>query len=853
MEYFGTWEPSSGWFPVLEDKYNNGAWLVLSDGVFEGKNYDKNSWIVGIREKDGNVTYVNVKNLVVITDNSTAMETDYPGPFTKVYISPTGNVIKGDYLQEDDLPEHKHNAENIQGIKEKVLEVAKQLLGGTSNGSAVEFTWDEESQSFTADLKIDEQTIKKDEFGYLFADIENSGSGSSGEISQEQLDEINAKIDKALEELSVANNLVFDSKGIEDEITKDGARKVTLKVDEDVFSYSADRELTLSPTIIEALHNIGMDEDFNNKCNKDVSLEDLKGVEGIQEWLLSLVSETFKFNIQDYIDETTIICNKDGKISAVSLKVQPHTHKIEDIEGLSERLIWAVNQKLNKDENNLDFNEGAIQLKDTTLGTSLYLINKFLAEQEAKLNKLESVVGKAQPSEPDINFGQIEFSGTKIKCYDVQRGSDIKSYPLVECLENPVLKLTKLYPLKGSLTVYVDSEQYIRVPNLENFEEDDTFETLRMTAKEDYYKDLEQFKGWYDCGDFEVALNISEGDHYIQVAHVVDNVEYKSDKVELLSYLNPKPELSWTVSQPTKKTTISGIPGFTEKTVKVKIEADNVVSTRYLAADIKAFITYDLQDISDLSFYYCKNKSIVFDEFSFEYPELFENQMLLVANLVLNGKALTSEKYLDKYRFDGSDIEEKYRITWPVNDQTLEWSSYDSTQNISKTTEACILRGSIDNPERDYQEFEGPNYTGLSQTIDNSGYRFAALKIDLKKPILRPSHLKFKLQNKYGESYKQNTKTGEFEDFKCLIGLVSGESCLAEIDANKPYDFQSILKDNSRKYPGLDLYHSEDSTITVTLGKNSEFRNLTSVIIKIGCLTTKSIDLEKLLDSLEVV
>lgn len=853
MEYFGTWEPSSGWFPILDDEYNNGAWLILSDGVFEGKSYDKNSWIVGIREKDGNVTYVNVKNLVVFTDNSTAMETDYPGPFTKVYISPTGNVIKGDYLSEDDLPEHSHEAKDVKGIKEKVLEVAKQLLGGTSNNSAVEFTWDEDSQSFTADLKIDEETIKKDDFGYLFAEGGNGGSGSS-EISQEQLDEINAKIDKAIEDLSTADNLVFDSKGIEDETTKDGARKITLKIDEDVFSYSADRELTLSPTIIEALHNIGMDEDFNNKCNKDVSLEDLKGIDGIQEWLLNLVSDTFKFNIRDYIDESTIVCNKDGKISAVSLKVQPHTHKIEDVEGLAERLIWAVNQNLNKDENNLDFNEGALKLKNATLGTSLYLINKYLAEQEEKLKQLESTVGKAQPTEPETNFGTISFSGTKVRCYDVKKGSDIKTYPLVDCLENPILNINKIYPLRGSLTIYVDSETYLRIPNLENFEEGDTYEAAKMIVKEDYFKDLEQFKGWYNCGNFEVALAIPEGDHYIQVAHIVDDVEYKSEKVEVLSYVTPKPELSWTVSQPTKTTVISGVPSFTERTVKIKIEADHVVSERYLAADIKAFITLDtLESINDLSFYYCQNRSIVFDTFTFDYPTMFENQMLLIANLNLNGIKTTSEKYLDKYRFDGSDIEDKYRVTWPTNDQTLEWSSYDSEQDISKTAEGCILRGSIDNPEKDYQEFEGPNYTALSQTVDNSGYRFVALKIDLKKVIFRPSHLSFQLQNKYGENYKQDPKTGEFEDFKCLVGLVSSHSCLAEIDANKPYDFQSILKDNSRKYPGLDLYHSEDSTITVTFGKNSEIRNLTGIIIKLGCRTTKSIDLTKLIESLQIV
>lgn len=857
MEYFGTWEPSSGWFPSLEDNYNSGAWLVLSSGFFEGKEYEKNSWIVALRDSNGEVNYVTVNNLVVIPDQSTSMEVDYPGPFTKVHIGPLGNVIKGGYLEKEDLPSHDHSIDDISGIKDKVLEVAKQLLGGTSNGSAVEFTWDEDSQSFTADLKIDELTIKKDEFGYLYT--ENSGTGSPS-IDQEVLDELNAKVDQALEKLKTENNLVFKSEGLEDETDSNGCRIVSLKVDDNIFSFSPERELTLAPTIIEALQKNGsVDEDFNNQCSKDITLEDLKDIDGISEWILQQAESLFQFDIRDYIDESSIIVNKDGKISAVQMKVQKHTHEIEDVKGLAERLIWAVNQKLDKDENELDFNDGALKLKDATIGSTLYLINKLLAEQEAKITQLQGVIGKAQPAEPQHNAGYIGLIGETVECYNLTN-SNLNLCPKVNCYRDGItLSLSKVFPLQGTLKIYLNDELYFVIPNIENFKQGDVFGKATLKVLEDYYKDLEQFKGWYNCGTFEVDLkDLKEQEHVVQVVHEISDPADKilTPRVNFNVYTSSEPFLLHDITQPTESRFVSGIPAFRTKQVSDKVAVDGAISNCYLPTDFK--VTFNSmwgEEPSPLGIETVANKELIMNKLDFEYPEAFEGQALLEFQVLLDSKTYKDQVYLDKYRFDNSRIEEKYRVIWPLDSSspTLEWSEdFNSIQNILNSTEACIVRGILENPNRNFEEFGGFDYSKILYSPDNSGIRTVALKLPIKN-IYNPCHLSFDLVRKDGSAFPRDQLSGLFKNIVIKIGLVSGSSCLAEINGNKDYDYKAVLGDNSRDFPGLDLYNTTDGKVFITLGKLSSFRNLDSLIIKVGCPTDSSIDLNRLLETLKVV
>lgn len=99
-----------------------------------------------------------------------------PDYYTKVLLDQNGNIIGVGQLDELDLPEHKHNWDEIEGdFKKKVIESLSQFFVNNAN-SAVVFDFDKQTGTVTADLRYDGVTIFKNEDG----ELESAGGGGEG-------------------------------------------------------------------------------------------------------------------------------------------------------------------------------------------------------------------------------------------------------------------------------------------------------------------------------------------------------------------------------------------------------------------------------------------------------------------------------------------------------------------------------------------------------------------------------------------------------------------------------------------------------------------------------------------------
>ena len=99
-----------------------------------------------------------------------------PDYYTKVLLDQNGNIIGVGQLDELDLPEHKHNWDEIEGdFKKKVIESLSQFFVNNAN-SAVVFDYDKQTGTLTADLRYDGVTIFKNEDG----ELESAGGGGEG-------------------------------------------------------------------------------------------------------------------------------------------------------------------------------------------------------------------------------------------------------------------------------------------------------------------------------------------------------------------------------------------------------------------------------------------------------------------------------------------------------------------------------------------------------------------------------------------------------------------------------------------------------------------------------------------------
>lgn len=345
-----------------------------------------------------------------------------PGYYTKLKLDQDGNILDAGILEEIDIPDHKHTWDDIEGdFKSKVIESLTDFFSNDLNNSVV-FNFDENTQTVSADIRYDDITITKNEDGEL-----ESTNKQESEVVDIDIDEIKNSLREELEEslkneilssfsesfINTADNAVVfnydpESKTITADIRYDGYSIIKNEEGEleSVGSGSDDKP---SSDCATHTHTSDQIEDFEESVKKVI--EDLSLGFSIE-------------NLSNYIDNTTIIINSSGKLSAVGGNVVgDHKHTISDIVDFPE-IIPAALQPMNDLGEDVNYRNGPIDLESLSIGYAVLSLNYYLENViNKKLNVLQNQINKVAQTSSNSNaiavFKPLETSVHR-ELYDKQ-------------------------------------------------------------------------------------------------------------------------------------------------------------------------------------------------------------------------------------------------------------------------------------------------------------------------------------------------------------------------------------------------------------------------------------------------
>lgn len=235
-----------------------------------------------------------------------------PGYYTKLRLDQNGNIQDADYLAAEDLPDHTHSVDELTGDFQAKVISCLQTFFANSKDNAVVFTFDKETGTVSADVRIDGYTITRNEDGELQAE---GGDGSGSSVSSE---------------------------------------------------------------CATHTHTTSQIEDFEDAVKEIIGAENSK---------LSID------DLSDLIDNSTIIINTKGQLSAVGTAVAEHTHYLKDIVDYVAPKAAAL-QPMSDLGDDVDYS-GAVEIKNLSLGYSIVALNYYVKNvTEARIDNLQKEISK---------------------------------------------------------------------------------------------------------------------------------------------------------------------------------------------------------------------------------------------------------------------------------------------------------------------------------------------------------------------------------------------------------------------------------------------------------------------------
>jgi hypothetical protein len=171
FSYLGTWNPSSAAYPVLPLTTNSGYFFVSEAGEFDGYQWSIGDWLVYTESPESD-TSVNGRwfRLTGGIIQAIAITTDYgninPGVYTKVTVNSHGIITSGSTLLSSDIPSHTQLSSTITDLTIAVNAVISSSFSNPQS-KAVTLSYDSNTQKLSGDVKIDNSTIVKDQYGQL--------------------------------------------------------------------------------------------------------------------------------------------------------------------------------------------------------------------------------------------------------------------------------------------------------------------------------------------------------------------------------------------------------------------------------------------------------------------------------------------------------------------------------------------------------------------------------------------------------------------------------------------------------------------------------------------------------------
>lgn len=842
MNEIGLWSPNDRFLPSVDKDTKSAIFYVSEPGQIDGLNevFKAGDWLIYIN-KDGEENWFKSDSISVFNTSTSANAPD-PGVYTKVRLDNNCNIIDASYLQASDIPSHQHKFSDIQSqeLKDEIINVVSEMFVNKEN-SSVRITFDENTNTFSAEAVLDEITLDKNEFGEIEFIGEAGGSAEPSVPKTIQIKDVKNLSEKIAElEENIKNNSRVFRAGLED---KNG--EVSVKVDGITVYFNEEGELAARG---------GGDLDADElACGEHTHTS--SSIEDFEEAVKSIIDEHDKgpLHVSDIpIDNETIIINSNGELSAVAMKTQPHVHEMKDIQDLDPKKadVWASEQFL-RDQSR----DGQHDFTNISIGDAVDILNKDSKTLDNRLDEIEDRINKTVAPEPSLlDKSDITLSGPdELLVYDVIDNKQVTAYTGINAI------ISSFYAKKSLVKCYINDEEMVRIHINQDTREGEVSNgtgRLQVLDVKDSYQGISLYEGFYKSISLAYKLyNMLEGVYKIKFTQELEDGTVLTSSTKTFNIYEKH------IGNFIKDTSISEgeykyVSGVKYRTSPVNAVISPIISnafkSRFIMQDL-LFLEDTLVQIKNIDL---EDKTVYFKDVNITLEKVETN---VVKNFIVNwlgSKSTYPQVFLPYLYDDTEDYIESYRTTL-LNDNEIDrddsWDpykadetlftiyDYDVTKPVARI-EPYLVNNITSRASKDFSKFDGPDYRNNFLT-DSDGYKWMQFRF----PIERFRNISIELVSSNKEPLEVD-KFGCLKDFKLFLGLASNSSIINKwIDGNKPYNGNSCL-DDFDIFPGLDLFKSKNNKRQITIGNKPYSGKISHLFLRIGL--KKDIDCKALVDSI---
>lgn len=845
MNEIGLWSPNDTFLPSVDKDTKSAIFYVSEPGQIDGLNetFKAGDWLIYIN-KDGEENWFKSDSISVFNTSTSANAPD-PGTYTKVRLDNSGRIIDASFLEASDIPSHQHKFSDIQSqeLKNEIINVVSAMFVNKEN-SSVKISFDENTNTFSAEAVLDEITLDKNEFGEISFIGEAGGPAAPSVPKTIQIKDVKNLSEKIaeLEDKIKENSRVYRA-GLED---KNG--EVSVKVDGLTIYFNEEGELAARG---------GGDLDADDlACGEHTHTS--SSIEDFEDAVKSIIDEHDRgpLHVSDIpIDNDTIIINNNGELSAVAMKTQPHTHVMKDIKDLDPNKadVWASEQFLRGQSN-----EGQHDFTNISIGNAVDILNKDSKALDNRIDEIEDRINKTVAPEPScLDKSDITLSGPdELQVYDVIDNKQVKAYTGIYAV------VSSFYAKKSTVRCYINDKEMVTIYIDQNIREGAVSNStegkgqLQVLDVKDSYQGIALYEGFYKSISISYKLsNMLEGIYSIKFTQqledgtVLESIDktfniYQEHTGSLIKNLS--------ISEGEYKY----VSGIKYRTSPVKAVASPVITNAFKSRFINQDLLFFEDTLVPIKSIDLENKKISFNNVDISIDKVETNT---VKSFYVNwiGNRYSYSETFRSYLYDDTEIYiEEYRTTLLKEDETSKQDSWDpyktnetliTVYNYDVTKplahiEPYIVNNITSNASKDFTNFGGPNYS--ARYTDSDGYRWMQFRF----PVERFRNMSIELVGPNKMPFEIN-RFGCLEDFKLFIGLAPSSDMVSKwIDGNKPYNGNSSINDSNDIFPGLDLFKSSKSRRQITIGNKPYDRTVSHLFVRIGL--KKDIDCKVLIDSI---
>lgn len=384
-----------------------------------------------------------------------------PGFYTKFRIDQNGNLLDVGELDKSDLPDHSHDLSEIKGdLQGEIVKVLATLFAN-SEDCAVVFNFDKTTGTVSADVRLDDESVYKNEYGQL------ASSGEGSVSSSPDLSSINEELSNLKEELKDSFKDYISSifvNNIDSAVVFNFDKNSnTLTADVNIDGVSINKN-SMGELQSSGGEGGGVSTECATHTHTSSQIEDFdEAVKALLEGNNNITIEM----LSNLIDNSTIVINEYGQLASVSTAVGKHTHLLEDItdyvapDPAAKQLVSDLGE-------GIDYYAGVIDFSSLNIGYSILALSQYLKDVVNK--NIEILSNKLKQLNIDSNNSTgISFKPSINSLKNILYDKVSKVYKEVYYGKGLSLILDYLPKTKGTLKLLIN-ETEVATANIENLQ-----------------------------------------------------------------------------------------------------------------------------------------------------------------------------------------------------------------------------------------------------------------------------------------------------------------------------------------------------------------------------------------------